>query len=143
MLGLWRLLTREDHDQSGARSIDPVMGPRPIGLLSFGPTHFAAQFMNPDRSGSAPATVSGPNNSGAVNGYDAYFGTYTIDATAGTVTVQLAGALTPTNIGQAFVRDIRVAGDRLWIQLTTKALDGTSITRTLTFVRDEERRAAP
>jgi len=138
MLGLWRLLSREDHDHSGARNIDPIMGPNPIGLLCFGATHFAAQFMNPDRSGSAAApAVSGPNNSGAVNGYDAYFGTYTIDTAAGTVTVQLDGALSPANIGQAFVRDIRVVGERLWIQLKTKAVDGTPITRTLTFGRDQ------
>lgn len=120
------------------------MGPSPLGLLCFGPTHFAAQFMNPDRSRSTTSPVaSGPNNSGAINGYDAYFGTYTIDATAGTVTVHLSGALTPTNIGQAFVRDIRVVDDRLWIQLKTKAVDGTPITRILTFTRDGSRLDAP
>jgi hypothetical protein len=137
MLGLWRLLSRQDHDESGTRHIDPIMGPSPGGLLCFGPTHFAAQFMNPDRSAAGATPVgSGPNNSGAVNGYDAYFGTYTIDATAGTVTVQLQGALSPANIGQSFVRDIRVADNNLWIQLKTKAVDGTPVTRTLAFARD-------
>jgi hypothetical protein len=137
MVGLWRLLSREDFDQGGGRHIDPIMGPTPIGLLCFGPTRFAAQFMNPDRSGTTvPSPVSGPNNSGAINGYDAYFGSYTIDATAGTVTVLLDGALSPANIGQAFVRDIRVAENHLWIQLKTTAVDGTAITRTLAFARD-------
>jgi len=137
MIGLWRLVSREDRDQRGAGLIDPIMGPKPLGLLCFGPTHFSAQFMNPERTGPAAApAASGPNNSGAVNGYDAYFGSYTIDATAGTVTVRLKGGLTTANIGQAFVRDIRVAGDRLWIQLQTNAADGTPITRTLIFARD-------
>jgi hypothetical protein len=137
MLGLWRLLSRQDHDASGKPHLDPIMGPSPSGLLCFGPTHFAAQFMNADRSAAAAApAASGPNNSGAVNGYDAYFGTYSIDATAGTVTVQLEGALSPANVGQSFVRDIRVAGDHLWVQLRTKAADGTPITRTLAFARD-------
>jgi hypothetical protein len=137
VVGVWHLLSREDYDHGGERNIDPIMGPSPIGLLCFGPTRFAAQFMNPDRSGATvPPPVSGPNNSGTVNGYDAYFGSYTIDATAGTVTVQLEGALSPANTGQAFIRDIRVGDDRLWIQLKTTAADGTPITRTLTFARD-------
>lgn len=34
------------------------------------------------------------------------------------------------------MRDIRVDGTHLWIQLQTTAVDGTPITRTLTFTRD-------
>lgn len=135
--GLWRLVSRVDHDAHGTRRIDPVMGPNPLGMLAFGERHFAAQFMNPDRASVAPAAVAGgANNSGAVNGYDAYFGTYTLDDLAGTVTVRLEGGLSASNIGQAFVRDIRVDGTHLWIQLQTTAVDGTPITRTLTFTRD-------
>lgn len=140
MRGLWRLVTREDRDDAGALRIDPVMGPAPLGMLAFGPRSFAAQFMNPDRTATVTPAAAGPNNSGAVNGYDAYFGSYRIDPAAGTVTVELAGGLSAANIGQAFVRDIRVEGDRLWIQLRTAAVDGTPVTRTLRFVRDE---AAP
>ncbi len=136
MLGLWRLLSREDYDDTGTRRIDPIMGPSPLGTLAFGPRWFAAQFMHPDREVAQSAPVSGPNNSGAVNGYDAYFGSYEVDAVAGTVTVRLAGGLTAANIGQAYVRDLRVEGDRLWIQLRTATADGTPITRTLTFARD-------
>ena len=124
-------------DDHGTRRIDPALGPAPLGVLAFGPTSFAAQFMNPDRASAAPsAPPTGANNSGAVNGYDAYFGTYTVDEAAGTVTVRLQGGLTPANIGQAYVRDIRADAHRLWIQLRTSTADGTPITRTLTFERD-------
>lgn len=137
MRGLWRLVSRVDLDDHGTRRIDPVMGPQPLGMLAFGEHRFAAQFMNPDRASSTPAaTASGANNSGAVNGYDAYFGSYTLDDAAGTVTVTLDGGLSAANIGQSFVRDLRVDDTHLWIQLRTSAVDGTPITRTLTFTRD-------
>ena len=137
MLGVWRLVSREDYDREGRRLIDPFLGPDPLGILSFAPKHFAAQFMNRRRSvgvgaGSAPSDA---NNSSAVNGYDAYFGTYTVDAARGSIATRLEGALAPQNVGQEFTRDIRVAGDRLWIRLGTNAADGTPITRTLTFER--------
>jgi Lipocalin-like domain len=136
ILGLWRLLTREDYDREGRRHIDPVMGPDPLGALSFSSGYFAAQFMSRDRSAPAPAVVAaGANNSGAVDGYDAYFGSYTLDRTRGSITVQLEGALSPANIGHSFTRDIRVEDDRLTIRLATTAADGTPVTRTLTFRR--------
>ena len=75
------------------------------------------------------------NNTGAVDGYDAYFGTYDLDAARGTVVVTLEAALTPANIGKTFMREVRVVGDRLIIRLNTNAADGTPITRTLTFER--------
>jgi hypothetical protein len=137
IVGLWRLISREDYDRDGRRCIDPIMGPHPLGVLCFAPGYFAAQFMNPDRTGTSatgPAS-SGANNSGAVSGYDAYFGTYTLDEVTGTVTVRLEGALSPANIGHALTRDIRVERDRLIIQLATTAVDGTPVTRTLTFAR--------
>jgi hypothetical protein len=149
LLGIWSLLSREDFDREGRRLIDPILGADPLGILCLAPGHFAAQFMNRRRSSapdSAPAssgpapTASAPappaaNNSSALDGYDAYFGTYALDAGRGTITVRLEGALSPANIGQEFTREIRVVGDRLLIRLATTAADGTAITRTLTFAR--------
>lgn len=141
LVGVWRLLTREDYDSSGRRVIDPVMGADPLGLLSFSAGHFSAQFMRRDRGAgaagpSAPAAaLPGANNSAASNGYDAYFGTYTVDAGEGLVTVTLDGAITPSNIGSSFTREVRVAGNRLYIRLATNAADGVPITRTLVFER--------
>ncbi len=77
----------------------------------------------------------GANNTGAMGGYDAYFGTYTLDAMLGTITVCLEGALTPANLGGRYTREIRVEEDRLTIQLATTAHDGTPVTRTLVFAR--------
>ncbi len=137
IVGLWILRTREDHAADGSRRVDPGLGPDPLGMLAFGPGRFAAQFMRRDRAcETANALVApGANNSLAVNGYDAYFGRWTLDAAAGTITVLLDGALAPVSIGQTFTRDIRVEGDTLVIRLATTAGDGTPITRTLTFDR--------
>jgi hypothetical protein len=135
--GVWKLRSREDHDEAGTRHIDPILGADPIGMLCFGPRHFSAQFSRRDRSAAAPATAATPgkNNSGAVNGYDAYFGTWTLDPAAGTITITLEGSVNPASVGQTFTRDTRVVGDELIIRLATTAADGTAVTRTLTFDR--------
>lgn len=141
LVGTWGLESREDYDREGRRIIDPVLGADPLGMTSFAPGHFAAQFMNRRRSASpAPGMASATpaafaNNSRAVDGYDAYFGTYTVDAAAGTITVTLEGSVAPANVGLTLTRDVRVMGDRLLIRLATTAVDGTPITRTLTFER--------
>ena len=135
---------REDYDGGGRRVIDPFLGADPLGILCFSPSRFSAQFMKRDRGAENPAaapngaTGSGApaaNNSAASNGYDAYFGTYVVDAPAGLVTVQLEGAVTPANVGLTLTREIRAFGDRLLIRLATNMPDGVSITRTLTFER--------
>ena len=50
ILGIWKLKSREDVDSIGRVRIDPFFGQDPVGILCFGPTHFAAQFMRRDRS---------------------------------------------------------------------------------------------
>jgi len=132
---MWRLESRVDLDAGGRRHIDPTLGENPLGILCFSERHFAAQFMKRDRSGPGGIPVAGVNNSSAVDGYDAYFGTYTIDETAGNLTVRLEGAIAPANIGAAFERTVAVSGNRLTISLATSAADGTPLVRTLTFVR--------
>ena len=137
ILGIWKLKTRVDIDASGQRRIDPILGVDPLGILCIAPGYFAAQFMKRDRS--TPANLQEPfrgkNNSMAVDGYDAYFGTYIVDEGAGTFTTYLEGSIAASNIGSTFVRDIRVLGNELIIQLPTTAVDGTAVTRTLTFSR--------
>ena len=137
ILGTWKLKSREDVDAAGQVHIDPFLGRDPLGILCFGRTHFAAQFMKRDRSEEENVSerAQAKNNTAAVNGYDAYFGTYTVDETAGTLATHLEGSISPENIGTTYVRNVRVMGNELIIQLDTTALDGTAITRTNTFSR--------
>src|SRR4051812_15889517 len=137
ILGVWKLKSREDVDDAGQIQIDPFLGPDPLGILCFGPTHFSAQFMRRDRSQQENVLErpQAKNNTAGVDGYDAYFGTYSVDETAGTLTTHLEASISPANIGATYVRDIRVVGNELFIRLSTTALDGTAITRTNTFSR--------
>ncbi len=137
MLGIWKLATRIDLDESGIRRIDPALGADPVGVLCFSRGYFAAQFMRRDRSPGARGADVAPslNNSAAVDGYDAYFGTFVLDPAAGTIATTLEASVSPANIGKVFVRHVRVHQDELTIRLATTATDGAAVTRTLTFGR--------
>jgi Lipocalin-like domain len=137
ILGVWKLKSREDVDDDGQIHLDPFLGRDPLGVLCFGPGYFSAQFMKRDRSGQEiiEERAQAKNNTAGVNGYDAYFGTCSIDESKGTLSTHLEGSISPANIGSTYIRDIRVVGDELFIQLTTTAVDGTAVTRTNTFTR--------
>ena len=136
IVGLWGLVTREDHDHDGTRRVDPHLGAEPIGMLAFSRTHFSAQFSKRDRSGpTEPAAARTANNTSAVGGYDAYFGTYRVDEAGEAIVVLLDGSINPDNVGLEVARQVRATDDRLTIRLDTTTDDGTPITRTLVFER--------
>jgi len=135
--GTWELLSRIDVTASGERRPEPSLGEDPVALLIYDRTgRFAAQFMRRDRSAVVPeVAASGRNNSRAQGGYDAYFGTYTVDDANGTVTQRLVGSLSQENVGMVLTRGMEVVADRLVIRLETTAPDGAAVTRTLTWRR--------
>ena len=135
--GTWQLLSRTDVTAAGAAHPDPALGSDPVALLIYDRAgHFSAQFMKRDRTAaplSAPAAAT--NNTLAQGGYDAYFGTYTVDDDAGVVTQHLLGALSSANVGAVLSRTMEVRGNTLVIRLDTQSWDGTPVTRTLTWAR--------
>jgi hypothetical protein len=135
--GTWQLLSRIDVTAAGDRRPEPALGEDPLALLIYDRSgNFAAQFMRRDRSAQMPDGASGaPNNSKALGGYDAYFGTYTVDDQQGSVTQCLLGALSKDNVGAVLTRHMDVDGDTLVIRLETASADGTAVTRTLTWRR--------
>lgn len=137
MQGVWWLLSREDWTKEGQRRIDPVLGPEPIGILTYSPTHFAVQFMksNREEGSNTQTSYSGQNNTVATGGYDAYFGTYEVNEQTGKVKHTLIGSVTPSNIGITVLRDLRVNENKLMIQLKTTTPEGEPIIRTLTWKR--------
>jgi len=133
--GVWWLLSREDRAADGSIRIDPALGADAKGILTYANGRFAAQFMKRDRT-DVPDTSNpsvGKNNTGAVGGYDAYFGTYSVDEKTGDVLHCLEGALTPENVGVEVYRTLTVNGDSLVIQLETTTTEGEPIVRTLTW----------
>lgn len=140
--GAWLLESRIDRVADGTRHPDPLLGEDPVALLVYDASgYFTAQFMKRDRATALPespasGTQATPkNNTQAQWGYDAYFGTYTIDDVTGTVTQRLLGALAPANVGMELTRAMQADHQRLVIRLETTAADGVAVTRTLTWRR--------
>lgn len=143
--GTWLLQSRIDVTAAGERHPDPLLGEDPIALLIYDHTgHFAAQFMKRDRSNVVPAgSANAKNNTQAQGGYDAYFGTYSVDDTKSLVTQKLMGSLSTGNVGMVLSRTMEVRGDTLLIKLETTAADGIPVVRTLTWHRLKENAAQP
>lgn len=135
--GTWKLISRIDCTRSGERRIEPSLGEDPVALLFYDRSgNFAAQFMKRDRSSFIPEVAAGAsNNSRAQGGYDAYFGTYTIDETERTVTQRLVGALSKENVGLVVTRKMLVEADTLTITLETTSAQDEAVIRTLIWTR--------
>ena len=135
--GTWWLLSREDYTKEGQRKTDPVLGSDPVAILVYAKNYFAAQFMKKDRSVESimQATTAGNNNTAAIGGYDAYFGTYQIDEKTNQVEHTLIGSINPANIGITVYRNLQVEEDILIIKLDTTTQQGEPVTRTLTWKR--------
>ena len=155
LIGTWRLQSREDRLESGALREEPTLGPDPLGLLIYDRAgNFAAQFMKRERpaivASDAPATVASEsdagrapasatlasNNSTAVGGYDAYFGTYTVDDATNLVTQRLVAALTPADVGHVVTREMHLVDGDLVIRVAMIASDGVPVVRTLRWRRE-------
>jgi len=137
LVGTWRLLSRVDRDASSEPIDEPTLGSDPVALLFFDDTgNFAAQFRKRDRSMAVAAPVfAGQNNTTAIGGYDAYFGTYEVDETSGDVHTRLVGALSPGHVGAPMTRNMKVEEGKLVIRLTTTTADDKPVHRTLTWER--------
>ena len=73
----------------------------------------------------------------AFSTYGAYYGTYTINEAAGTITHHVEGSLTPNDVGKDFVRYYKLSGNRITLMpVETNDRPGTSQpVRSLTWER--------
>ncbi len=83
---------------------------------------------------STPADAKDRTNPRVILGYDAYFGRYTVDDRAGTITHHVEGSLFPEDLGDDFVRPFTLEGDTLTLRFTSDA-SGSEVTRALVFRR--------
>jgi hypothetical protein len=138
IVGAWELQSRTVQRAGGEVVDDPVLSERPIGRLFYSSSgHMALQMMRQGRAQAItePAGQAGAASARVVLGYDAYFGTFTVDEAAGTVTHHVQGSLFPEDLGKDFVRRFKVDGDVFELSFTSPSSDGASITRTLVFRR--------
>jgi hypothetical protein len=110
-IGTWRLVSIEVNGQ-----VDPNRGAHPTGLIYYDAAGYMAAQIMPDRprlkyAGSQPTPEEAKT---AIIGYTAYFGTYSIDERARTVTHHRKGCIDQGAVGVDAVRRYEFApGDRL------------------------------
>lgn len=135
IVGTWELKTRTVTRKDGTTIVDPVLGAKPTGRLVYdGSGAMSLQMMRTGRTDaiSTPADAREKANPRVILGYDSYFGRYTVDEKAGTVTHHVDGSLFPEDLGSDWVRPFSLQGDTLTLRLTSVD-DG--LTRTLVFER--------
>jgi hypothetical protein len=144
LVGSWSLVSRETTLADGKAMADPGLSSTPTGVLIYDRSgHVAAQLsrrgrtveMIPDECREAAQIKGTPDTAQTVLGYDAYFGTYTVNEAEGTVVHHLESALFPGDIGKDIKRFFSIAGDTLTIKFHTTTREGIPVTRTLVWAR--------
>ena len=109
-LGTWRLVETTTDGKP-----DPVRGLHPVGLIYYDATgHMAAQIMPEGRRRAFAGTAPTPEEAkAALTGYTAYFGTYSVDERARTVTHHRDANINPGALGPFVRRYEFLPGDRL------------------------------
>jgi hypothetical protein len=133
LVGTWRLIRFVDTPKGG----DPVhvFGESPIGQFIFtADGTMSVQVMhNPPKP---KEEVADPNPAAcAPTWYCAYFGTYTVDATATHWTTHVLGGNIVSYIGTDQTRNFKIQGNRLVISETYLA-NGVSVAAERILVRD-------
>jgi hypothetical protein len=137
ILGAWQLESRTVRTRSG-EIVDPVLGKQPLGRLFYDASgRMSLQMMRQERAHAItrPANPQDADNQRVVLGYDAYFGTFELNESAGTITHHVEGSLFPEDLGKDFVRSFSIDGDTFTLSFTSKAPDGSDVTRTLRLRR--------
>ena len=144
LVGGWSLVSRVTTSPDGNVVADSGLSAAPKGVLIYDAAgHVAAQLsrlgrtvgMLAEECRDAERIIGTADTAQTVLGYDAYFGTYKVDAKEGVVTHHLESALFPGDIGKDIKRRFSVSGDTLTIKFDTTLRDGTPVTRTLVWSR--------
>jgi len=131
-VGTWRIVSIERRGPNG--EILPI--PR-TGFLMYSPTgQMAVQLMQEGRQELATTQPSGDQVQATFPSYIAYFGTFTVNESEGTVTHHRQGHMNPDRIDDA-TRSYRLSGNRLTLIPPPTVVDGGEITTTLTWERIE------
>jgi hypothetical protein len=138
IIGTWKLVSIEDH-----RPNPPQREYKPTGYIIYDATgRLAVQITRrSDRAKFAAeeiAQATTEEKAAAFSSYAAYYGTYTINAAAGTITHHIEGSLTPNDVGKDWVRYFKLSGHRITL-IPVEANGGRSATsppvRSLTWER--------
>jgi len=139
LIGTWRLVSIEDRRPNVSY---PALNP--IGYIVYDSTgHMSVQIVRRnDRARFAsddPAKATLQERADAFNTYLAYFGTYVVSESEGTVTHHVEGSLAPNQTDRDEVRYFEFSGERV-ILIPTQMIEGklapkTSLLRRLIWER--------
>ena len=119
LLGAWRYVGTRINGGNWDR------GANPKGMIYYGPHGEMAVQIAPDVKRTRAGAVMTPQEAfTAVKDYIAYFGTYTVDEAAGTVTHHRHDSLQPGDNGD-LVRRYELNGDRLILRAPNSTLEVT------------------
>ena len=140
VVGTWTLVSYEARYPDGR--VMPVYGPSPVGRLIYDArgrmsVHIAdprrPRFVSPDRLLATDAEVRA-----AFDGYFGYFGTYSVDERAGTMTHHVEGAAFPNYAGTDQTRQLTIEADRLELATPPIARAGERATFHVVWRRDRD-----
>jgi len=134
-IGTWKLISGEFHSTEGTTTFP--WSQNPGGQIIYTAEGFmAAQIMNPKR----PDFVSKDHMKGtdaevraAFEGYQAYYGTYDIDAAENIVNHRVTGSVFPNLIGHNLKRYFEFSGSRLILRTPPMKMSGTAVTVVLVW----------
>jgi hypothetical protein len=141
LAGAWRLVSVDTVRPSG-EVIHPFYGAHPAGLLLYDRSGWMSVQIVSDPKPELPGTRSreafqnapSAQKAAVADGYYAYYGPYTVDEQAATVTHHLRDSLYPGERGVDFVRHYAISGELL--TLTAKVHEmGEDRERRLTWRR--------
>jgi hypothetical protein len=119
LLGAWRYVGTRVNGKDWNR------GPNPKGMIYYGPHGEMCVQVAPDVKRQRAGAVMTPDEAKiALTDYIAYFGSYTIDERAGTVTHHRQDSIQPGDIGD-LVRRYELNGDRLVLRGLDSKLEVT------------------
>jgi lipocalin-like protein len=125
-VGAWRLVSVETVRPNG-EVIYPFYGKHPQGLIVYDSSGWMSVQIISDPAPTQPGASSreemlrapAAEKAAAFDGYYAYFGTWTVDATKGTVTHHIQQSFYPAERGEEGVRHFVLDGDRLTLTAKT------------------------
>lgn len=121
LTGSWRIVSWHWYDASGA--VSSPLGDDPVGLLIYDASGVvSAQLMRrnqPKFQDDDWLRATDEEKAMAWSGYFGYFGTYTIDEPAGTITHSIEGSWFPNLVGTEQVRRYSLDGNRLTLHAET------------------------
>jgi Lipocalin-like domain len=136
-VGTWRLVSFVGYDADGRETSS--YGPRPLGCLTYDKggrmsVQIARSDPRPFKSGD-PFRASPEELKDAFDGYFGYFGRYTVDERAGTVTHHIEGGSYPNFVGTDQRRLFTWQGDRLVLSAPPERMGGSDVTYVATWER--------